>query len=230
MPRYIVKSYEFKCADESGSDWWGSDEPYWVVISVCDSASTAQTFRSSTQGDVDTGDRRKPFPRERRQNVLWPTHRAKRGAEGPVCLSIQLWEHDNGNPDKICAKVEKAFKTAEDVPLMGEFVEAVPDIVREWAKGALSDDLMGSQTILIPASRLERKLTRAGQSLRQKFHFSGKSGDLPFNLGGSADYDLWLDIVRTRDDGTYEDLWGGQPASGAGGSTSRSDDVGTSRM
>ncbi len=33
-PRYLVRTIEFKCIDESGIDWIGSDEPYWIFTAL----------------------------------------------------------------------------------------------------------------------------------------------------------------------------------------------------
>ena len=84
--RYIVKVNQFKCVDESGADFFGSDEPYWAFTSKV--SSETHTTRSKVFGDVDSGDTRK-FAEDA---VVWPQKGADKGAEDPIGLTIQLWD------------------------------------------------------------------------------------------------------------------------------------------
>jgi hypothetical protein len=54
MPNCTVRAMSFKCVDESGIDWTGSDEPFWVFSSVDPQGTTLATNRSKVFGDVDS--------------------------------------------------------------------------------------------------------------------------------------------------------------------------------
>jgi hypothetical protein len=45
-PTYTIKATKFHCSDETGWDWLGSDEPYWIFGSL--GAGIAVTTRSRT--------------------------------------------------------------------------------------------------------------------------------------------------------------------------------------
>ena len=106
-PRYIVRAVKFVCVDESGFDFAGSDEPYWV-FTARGADPVVHTTRSKVFGDVDSGDVR-PFATENGRNVVWPRKGATAGAPGPIALSIQLWEADQGDPEEIAKQTERVF-------------------------------------------------------------------------------------------------------------------------
>ncbi|MEJ2866630.1 hypothetical protein WCD74_02560 [Actinomycetospora sp. OC33-EN08] len=198
MTNYTVRAMIFKCVDESGVDWTGSDEPYWV-FSALDAAGTAlKTNRSKTFGDVDTGEtkRFKSGPSGAGENIVWPDRGVGAGAPGPIALSIQLWDSDQGDPAKTEATTNAVFQAAALLPPT-QWVSAVPAIVREKLIGFIADDMMGSRTILLSQKRLDERLPAKGSFFEQKFRFSGSSGDLPFDVAGGPDYDLTLQVERT---------------------------------
>jgi hypothetical protein len=55
QPRYRVQAEKFTAVDESGIDWTGSDEPYFVFYSI---GEDGEQHRSESRrfGDIDTGD------------------------------------------------------------------------------------------------------------------------------------------------------------------------------
>ncbi len=191
MPSYIVTAIKFKCIDESGFDFFGSDEPYWV-FTARDSDGNVHTTRSREFGDVDSGETRK-FAENA---VVWPRKGATQGAPGPIALSIQLWESDQGDKDDITRRTEQAFKLAEQAPKIGKWVKEVPEVVRNQIAELLGDDLMGSKTLLFRSGRLAKRLPHVGASFRRTLHFGGHSGDLPFEVSGGPDYDLTIQITR----------------------------------
>lgn len=190
--RYIVKVDKFRCADESGVDWLGSDEPYWVFTAKTDSGR-ARTTRSQVFSNVDSGDVRR-FNTADSRNVVWPGNGAAGGAAGPVGLSIQLWEQDRGDPDKVRQVTETALDIAGAVY---PWVTKVPDLVRNQIMNLISDDLMGSHTLTISTAKLAHRLPHVGSSLPLVLHFHGRSGDLPFDVAGGPDYDLYIRVIRT---------------------------------
>jgi hypothetical protein len=189
MSTYIVKALKFVCGDESGMDWLGSDRPYWVFTTKVD--GKVRTSRSPVFEDVDSGDSR----RFNESRTVWPAKDSKVGAEGPIALSVQLWEHDQGNVDDVAAATEKAL-TLAGVVSASAWVAAAGKVVSEALISLFGDDLMGSQTLLWSGDRLKRLLPEPGHSFTQKYHFGGNDGDLPFNIAGGPDYDLYLQVTR----------------------------------
>jgi len=111
-------------------------------------------------------------------------------------LAIQLWEIDQGNAEDIAKKTEKALNLAEWAPVVGQWVGKARGVIRDSLNNLIADDLMGSRTVLWSASVLERRLPRKGSSFVERFRFSGRSGDLPFDVAGGPDYDLWVRVRR----------------------------------
>jgi hypothetical protein len=160
-----------------------------------DANGRVNTSRSQVFGDVDSGDSRR-FESEGNRNVVWPRKGDSAGAPGPIALTIQLWESDQGDPDEIKKKTEQAFELGGNIPGHGEWIKRVPPIVRDQLAKLIADDLMGSKSLLFPASRLAHQLPRPGTSFVQRHHFSGQGGDLPFEVAGGPDYDLFLQVTR----------------------------------
>ncbi len=193
MATYLVKALKFKAIDESGIDWMGSDEPLWVF--TANSAGQVSTCRSREFGDVDSGDT-VTFDAANDKNTVWPSKGDAQGAPGPIGLAIQLWEIDLGDPDDITKKTEKALDLAQWAPVVGSWVGKARGVIRDSLVNLIADDLMGSRTLLWSSGLLERRLPRPGSSFVEKFRFSGRSGDLPFDVAGGPDYDLWVRVRR----------------------------------
>jgi hypothetical protein len=184
---YVVRALKFDCIDESGIDWLGSDEPYWVFTANVNAA--VHSVVSGEFTDVDSGETRRFRP----PLTVWP---AKGGsAAGPIAVSIQLWEADQGNRDKTRIATEGALTLAAATPA-GPWVTAIRPLIANGLVDLVSDDLMGSRTLLWSAARLRRLLPQPGNSFTRKFHFGGNDGDLPFNIAGGPDYDLYLQVAR----------------------------------
>ena len=194
-PRYTVRAIKFHCVDESGIDWTGSDEPFWVFTANDEATAGVNSVGSKIFGNVDSGDTER-FESADNRNIVWPQSRSADGAEAPIGLSIQLWEKDQGNRDKIVEATEKAFDIAGFVPVVGQWIAKVPSVVQNAIAGFAGDDLMGSATIGYTASRLAQRLPNVGDTLTEKFRLGSRSGDIPFGLGGAPDYDLYLEIQR----------------------------------
>jgi hypothetical protein len=191
MASYVMTAEKFRCGDESGLDRLGSDEPYWVFTGK-DSSGSVNTQRSNTFGNVDSNDER-DFDR---LNVIWPKKGATRGDTAPIAATIQVWESDQGNPDTVAKRTEQAFELAGQHPTHGEWIRRIPPIVRNQLVDLLADDLMGSATLLFEEKALARRLPTVGSSFVQKIHLGGRSGDLPFEVAGGPDYDLYLRVKR----------------------------------
>jgi hypothetical protein len=112
LPSYRVKATTFYAADESHWDKAGSDEPYFVFSAV-GADGTADTVRSRTFGDVDSGESRTFASTE---GCIWTTSCTALRAPFGLGLSVQLWEHDYGDMDDIRAKTAEAFGSEEESP------------------------------------------------------------------------------------------------------------------
>ncbi len=194
MANYTVRILKFKCVDESGLDILGSDEPCWIFTARDDQGGVSTT-RSKEFSNIDSGDVVK-FLTDNNRNVIWPKKAAAGGASGPVALTIQLWDIDQGNPDEIERKTEKAFDLGSQVPVVGEWIRRVPSIVRDQIANFIGNDLMGSKTLFFPEARLRRRLTSVGSKFVETHRFGGNSGDLPFEVAGGPDYDLVIEVQR----------------------------------
>jgi hypothetical protein len=192
---YVVRAVKFYCGDESGKDYTGSDEPYWVYTARYGKGHI-KTNKSIEFGGVDSGTT-KQFDPTQSYSWIWPQKgRAAtgepEGAAAPIEFSIQLWESDQGSREKMVEATHDAFLAAEKVPLYGDFLKSAPDIVKKFLMGkiakALGDDLMGSETFSFTADQLSSRLPQVGNRFTEKRHFSGHG----------PDYDLYFEVVRVR--------------------------------
>ena len=183
--RYTVTAHRFRCGDESGADWSGSDEVKWVFTTKLEGRAST-TVESKEFGDVDSGDTRSIGL------DLAGDHAA------PIGLSIQLFEIDQGRDWK--DKVEKAFRALEKEPHVGTWVAEVPEVVRSHIARMLEDDLIGSHTVLFRARDLERRLPTVGSTFIDRVYLGGKGGDLPWAVAGGPDYYLDLRVRREGDE------------------------------
>lgn len=193
-PQYVVRAMRFHCGDESGIDWTGSDEPVWIFTANDETSAEIETRASRKYSDIDTGDTVE-FDMDN-DNIVWPQSANAQGAPGPIGLSIQLWETDQGNADRIKERTKQVLNVAAWVPVVGQWCSKVPSQVPDLIGVFAGDDIMGSQTIVYSTRRLRRRYPNVGDRAVEKLHFSGGNGDIPFGLAGSPDYDLYLEITR----------------------------------
>ena len=176
MPNYVVRAIRFKCVDESGIDWTGSDEPYWVFSAVDDKGTALATNKSKVFGDTDSNEtKRFPTPGAKRgDNIIFPDRGVGSGGPGPIALSIQVWDKDQGDPEKTAQATNAALVAAGLFPPT-KWVAAVGAVVRQDLINLIADDIMGSRTILFTQSRLDDTLKEKGEFFEQIFRFSGNS-------------------------------------------------------
>ncbi|WP_221392036.1 hypothetical protein [Dyadobacter sp. NIV53] len=194
MSDYVLRIIKFTCVDESGIDFLGSDEPFWIFTAKVNNGEV-NTASSRQFGDVDSGNTEK-FLTDNNRNIIWPKKGAVQGAPGPIGLSIQLWDKDQGAKDTIEKQTEKAFDLGSQAPIVGDWVRRVPSIVRNQISAFIGDDLMSSKTVLFTNAQLDRHLRNVGSKLKQKIRFGGTGGDLPFEVAGGPDYDLFIEVER----------------------------------
>jgi hypothetical protein len=207
--RYVITASRFHCGDESGPDWWGSDEVIWTFTTKLNEREH-QTRVSREFGSVDSGDTKRfglqgvkmdgPFNFSFQYEPFHLAPLQVHGNEGvptPIGISVQLFEMDQGkNLEK---SIKKAFEEAEGLPKVGDWVKIIPDCVRDYLVKVFEDDLMGSNTILFGSRMLERQLPAVGDSVEMKFDFGGQGGDLPFKVAGGPNYELYLEVERVAD-------------------------------
>jgi hypothetical protein len=183
-PRYTIKAMRFRCNNETGTDWWGSDEPFWLFGSV--GLGVAVTTRSQVFGDVDTGESRNFATSE---GCIWGQNCLPQDfPDGEVGSLISLWEHDHGDPERIRAGVAAAFAAAAAILVatgvaawVGAVVAGVGAVVA-WLIGFLDDDHIADQTIVFTRQVLEDQLVKVGSVFNMSRRFTDGDGDYTLNI------------------------------------------------
>lgn len=106
-------------------------------------------------------------------------------------MLVQLWEHDEGNPEKVRAAVAAAFAAAAGIltasgvaAWIGAVVAGVGAVV-QFLLGFLDDDHIADQTFVFTRQVIEDQLHKVGQV----FSVSRKFTD------GDGDYSLKIDVT-----------------------------------
>lgn len=193
-PLYTVEVHGFTAIDESGIDLTGSDEIFGIFRS-----NRGDRVRTSTYGDVDTGEFRRIASGERclaPQHLLsgdtvpgwlwapynsWDCRPSAGGVPGPINLILELWEDD-----PYCGAA------------LGCSNPYVPQVIDP------ADDLI--QRILLSYSRgeLESQLRHSGDLLVDKVTFGRACEDPPGCVSHPASatgpaYKLTINIRRVTD-------------------------------
>jgi hypothetical protein len=187
-PRYTIKAASFRCNDRASDSIFGpSNEPYWIFGSI--GAGTAVTTRSGTFDDVDSGESRNFRVDE---GCIWGQNCAPQDLpDGEIGSLIQLWEHDEGNQEKVRAGVAAAFAAAAGILAatgVAAWVAAVVagvGAVLQWLLGFLDDDHIADQTFVFTRQVVENQLRKSGTT-----EISRRFDD------GDADYTLKIRLTR----------------------------------
>jgi hypothetical protein len=108
--RYKIEAVRFKALDETGIDWWGSDE---VMVGTFDAKGDTV---SDEFGDVDSGDTRRFAPAKSCIVAVRPGEAVLNktsvcddaGEPAPLGFEVEFWEKDViGYPTGFCATVER---------------------------------------------------------------------------------------------------------------------------
>lgn len=163
-PRYKVTAYQFKALDESGPDWSGSDEPFWIFNSVS-TGGTALSTRSQVYGDVDTGE-----TRFLANQCIFGCGGSGALAPLGIGLSVQAWEEDGGNVDSVYYDVADAFddvggilaeaKLGDWLEKAGEAMTSVVRYILDW----YANDLLGKSDFGYAPEYLAQALPAPGRS------------------------------------------------------------------
>lgn len=182
--QYKVTAEAFRTIDESGPDWPGADEPYFIFSSE-GAKNTEASRRTNVFGDVDSGESR-TFTGSNR--CVFPTNCGTAAAPNGIGLSAQMWEEDNGDAAAVLAKMAEYFTKAKPivergpVPWAGEatgYMAQGCKIVSGW----LEDDLLGTQTWALSKAQLDAYLPHSGDSFMMT-KFFGDSGHQGVNTPG----------------------------------------------
>ena len=194
-PHYRIKLVRFLAADESGPDWRGSDEPYFVYGSV-GTDGTSSTRKSVTFGDVDSGETHNFGV----WDYVWGNSCWGKLAPMGIGYSIQLWEEDGGVSESTRTKTAQYFQYAgsiatyageqyPQVAWLGEAMKRVgqaTDLILGW----LQDDLLGTHTGVYTPTQLASRLPAVGSSFTETVYLGGESGN--------ADYYVDMLVSRTK--------------------------------
>ncbi len=189
-PRYVVKAKSFFTRDETGRDYTGSDEPYWIFSSHGNDGRTV-TKSSHTFGDVDSGDTR-TFRAD--EGCLWSYVCTSTPAPRGIGFTVQLWEEELGQAEEVKANTKAAFADAGDVlalmplPNWTKYLDDVVAFVLSW----IGDDHVDTERFYFSKAELEKRLPAAGGSFEEVRHFSGDGG---YGVG-PADYFLTIEVRR----------------------------------
>jgi hypothetical protein len=187
LPRYTVKAVSFYANDESGWDWTGSDEPYWTFSGVGMNGTDVSTL-SHVFGDVDTGETGYFTSAE------GCMYRSCSGGAAPLGMgfSVQLWEHDLGQPQQALANIAWAFHgvggffvDGGDPIWMGTALNKIGDAI-DYLASIGNDDLISTQTWTYSSTYLASGAPLVGSSF----------GDVRTFSDGDATYSLSLRITR----------------------------------
>lgn len=176
---FRIKATTFHCTDETGTDWLGSDEPYWIFGSV--GLGVSVTSRSHVFGDIDSGDNATFSATE---GWLWGHDGTPQPLpDGEIGALIQLWEHDGGDPDKVKASVGAAFAVAAGVLTISGVAAWVGAVVAgvgaavQWLLGYLDDDHIGDQTFVFTRQTLLDQASKVGSTVNMTRRFTDGDGD-----------------------------------------------------
>ena len=182
--RYSIKATRFHCTNETGIDWLGSDEPYWIFGSL--GGGAAVTTRSHVFGDIDSGDNATFGATE---GWIWGQGaRPQLLPEGEIGTLIQLWEHDSGDTDEVKKAVEAAFAAAAGVLTATRVAEWIAGVVAAvgavvaWLIGVLDDDHIGDQTFVFSRQTILSQAGKAGQSFDVTVQLTDGDGDYTLTL------------------------------------------------
>lgn len=181
---YLIKVTTFHCNDETGTDFLGSDEVYWIFGSVGSGVSVST--RSHIFEDIDSGD---SATFDLGEGVIWGhTGVPEPLPDGEIGSLVQLWEHDSSDPDEVKAAVGAAFATAAGIltatgaaAWVGGVVAAVGAVVT-WLIGFMDDDHIGDQTFVFTRQTILDQTSKAGQYFELTRPFTDGDGDYSMTL------------------------------------------------
>jgi hypothetical protein len=188
QPQYQVKAVSFHANDETGIDWLGSDEVFWIFNGV-GMTGTDLSSASHVFGDIDTGDTAYFGPYE---GCLYLSCAGGPAPNG-IGLNIAAWEKDLGYTNETLAEYANSFHQLGGileptdymlVQWMGKISTGIGDVlayINSWA----ADDLIGSQTFGYSPVYLASRLPTVGSSFNDTRVYND-----------SGEYTMTLQVTR----------------------------------
>jgi len=190
QPKYKVKAVSFHAVDESGTDWLGSDEPYWIFNAV-GQEGTERTTRSHLFDDVDTGENRSFGSTD---GCLYLSCDGGPAPFG-IGFAIELWEHDYGDLAKIVSMTRLSFEAVGALLSLWDGTRWAGE-ASKWAAEQLKaglaiiwgDDQIGGDGYAYDPPYLARRLPAVGSTFQDtRTYGSSEAG---------AIYTLTIEVTR----------------------------------
>ncbi len=216
MARYRVEMTRFKCRDETGVDFFGSDE---VVFAATSFKNKKKRHSDMTKefGNVDSGDSRdmgqavgqcdprKRDPHCHRVSFLppsfgflmkYPEATPARGLKPPFSVAIVGFEIDSGNKKQIKQDVEDIADAIEIAIQMGGGTAEIPSSAKRRIGQILGNDGLGVKYINFGKDDVVlASLDSVGDFNTVNARLTGgDGGDIP--LTGGGDYEVKLLVSR----------------------------------
>jgi hypothetical protein len=179
-PTYTIKATSFDCIERATDSIFNpSNEPYWIFGLI--SGGTAVTTRSEVFSGVNNNSHRdfKPF-----DGCIWGQNCGPQDLpDSDIGAAIQLWEHDEGDVEKVKATAASAFALAAGILAasgVGAVVAAVvaaAGAVLQWFISLMDDDHIADQTIVFTRQVVENQLGKSNQTVDMQRRFTDGDGD-----------------------------------------------------
>lgn len=214
MARYRVEMTRFKCRDETGLDFLGSDE---VVFSATSFKNKKKRHTDVTKefGNIDTGDTRgmgapvgRCDPNDRDPHCLripivnegllvkYPEATPARGLKAPFSVLVTGHEIDRGNRKRVkqdVADIADIVEAASEVA--GRPIE-IPSRVKSRISRILGNDGLGVKWVNFGRDELERSLDAVGDFFTVDARLTGRKDDGDIPLTGGGDYEVRLLVTK----------------------------------
>lgn len=182
--RYKIEAMRFKARDESGVDWWGSDE---VMVRTDDAKGSTG---SNTIDDIDSGDTHH-FDAAKScvlavrpgEAVLGKTSVCDDvGEPAPLSFHVEFWEDDFSLIPKLCKHLNKHHFPKGCIP------------------GEEADDFIGRAEIDLSMQELETKLPQVGNEHIETVVLNPcSSGESVCDVTFGPDYSFTYRVTRLPD-------------------------------
>jgi hypothetical protein len=194
MQEISLRYVGLHCFGET-DEWSGSDEPFvtfGVVPTLIDQRKALQRVYQGVDAGESRGDLVELY----------------RGLPFGVAISVTVGEHDQGDPDKYRAIVERAVDKASEkvveaiaeIPAVGAYLAVVATLVLLVAEPAIADaanELLGTGEDVIGTVRLAltpKDMMRLTRVERQDFHGIQAHLESPLISDNEASYKAYFDV------------------------------------
>jgi len=181
---YAVKATRFRCNNETGRDWSGSDEAYWIFGLL--GSGIAVTTQSQVFIDVDTVEFR-AFDED--DGFIWGQNGTPDDLpDGEIGLLVSLVEHYRGNPETVNMVVKATFAAVAavlDVADTTAWVSAVTagaSATIQWLLKHIDDEPIADQIFVFTRQTVEDQLKKSGEFFSVTRRFADGNGDYTLKI------------------------------------------------